>query len=185
MLDLTDEDNHERVHRLLKHCADVTIQFLRLMAETGVDILSNGDSPAGPEMISPSMYRRFAFPYEKQVVEAAHRLRLPCVLHICGNTNLILEDMVATGADALELDYKTDPVQACRAMKDRCTFIGNLDPNGVLAFGSPGLVESKTRELLDCFRRNPRFILNAGCAIPPTTPSENIAAMIRIAHECE
>ena len=60
---------------------------------------------------------------------------------------------------------------------------GNIDPNAVLALGTPQLVEEKTRELLGIFADTPRFILNAGCAIPATTPSENLKAMIRAARE--
>jgi uroporphyrinogen decarboxylase len=125
------------------------------------------------------MYREFGHPYERQAAECAHALSLPHALHICGNTSLILEDMVATGSDALELDYRTDMRKACEVMRGRCTFIGNLDPSGVLALGSETLVEEKTRELLDCFRDNSRLVLNAGCAIPPTTPSANIRALMR------
>ncbi len=33
-------------------------------------------------------------------------------------------------------------------MRDRSVFIGNLDPSGVLALGTPALVEEKTRERL-------------------------------------
>ena len=87
--------------------------------------------------------------------------------------------MLATGADALELDYKTDARLAHERLKDRAVFIGNLDPSGVLALGTPELVEAKTRELLAVFADTPRFILNAGCAIPATTPGENLRAMIR------
>ena len=181
MLDLMDESNHARAHKLLGHCAGATAQFIRLMAQTGAHMVSNGDSPAGPEMISPRLYRAFALPYEKQAVECAHGQGRPYALHICGNTNLILDDMVTSGADALELDFKTDMQLARMKLEGRATFIGNLDPNGVLALGSPQLVEAKTRELLDCFGGNPRFVLNAGCAIPPTTPSENIRSMIRAA----
>lgn len=35
------------------------------------------------------------------------------------------------------------------------------------------------RELLAVFADTPRFILNAGSAIPATTPGENLRAMIR------
>jgi uroporphyrinogen-III decarboxylase len=41
----------------------------------------------------------------------------------------------------------------------------------------------KTRELAAVFAVPPRFILNAGCAIPATTPPENLRAMIRAARE--
>jgi uroporphyrinogen decarboxylase len=181
MLDLMDEHNHARVHRLLEHCAEATSQFIRLMAQTGAHMVSNGDSPAGPEMISPRLYRAFALPYEKLAVECAHAQGRPYALHICGNTSLILDDMLQSGADALELDFKTDTNLVREKLEGRAAFIGNIDPNGVLALGNPQLVETRTRELLACFTGNPRFILNAGCAIPPTTPPENIRSMIRTA----
>ena len=63
----------------------------------------------------------------------------------------------------------------------RVVFVGNLDPSGVLALGTPALVEEKTRELLAVFADTPRFILNSGCAIPATTPGENLRAMLRAA----
>jgi len=98
------------------------------MAATGVPMVSNGDSPAGPDLVSPDLYRRFALPYERRLAEEARRLGCAYALHLCGNTTRILNDMISTGADALELDYKTDAALAHEKMKDRTTFIGNLDP---------------------------------------------------------
>lgn len=181
MMDLLEESNGPLIFKLLDFCLDVSRQFISLMGEAGAHLVSNGDSPAGPDLISPGMYRRFALPYEKALVTAAGRLGLPYVLHICGNTGLILKDMISTGADGLELDYKTDARLAHDLMKDRCTFFGNLDPVNVLALGSRDLVERKTQELVEMFSDAPRFVLNAGCAIPADTPEENIRAMIRVA----
>jgi MtaA/CmuA family methyltransferase len=178
MMDLVDERNRKDAHALVAHGTEATAAFIRLMAVTGADMVSNGDSPAGPDLVSPAMYAEFAQPYERRLVEEAHRLGLPYALHICGNTTLILEAMLATGADALELDYKTDVRAARDAMKGRAVFIGNIDPSGVLALGTPALVEARTRELLEVFAETPGFILNAGCAIPAETPAANLRAMI-------
>jgi uroporphyrinogen decarboxylase len=183
MVDLLDPDQEELVHLLLARSAGITTQFLHAMARTGAHMLSNGNSGAGPDLISPALYRKFAFPYDRQIARAAHDSGLPHVLHICGNTEAILPDMIATGSDGLDLDYTTDAAVACRLMEGRTTFIGNIDPSGVLALGSPDLVEERTRALLEVFAHNPRFILNAGCAIPPITPPENLRRMIRTARE--
>jgi uroporphyrinogen decarboxylase len=153
------------------------------MAETGAHMLSNGNSIAGPDVVSPPLYRRLALPYDRRIAAEAHRLGLPHVLHICGDTGAILPDMISTGSDGLDLDYKTDARLACRLMGATTTFIGNIDPCSVLALGEPRLVEEKTRELCALFRENPRFILNAGCALPSTTPAENLRTMIRTARE--
>jgi len=181
MMDLVDETNRETAHRLLAYCHEAAVAFMRLMAGTGADMVSNGDSPAGPDLVSPAMYAEYAQPYERRLAEEAHALGLPYALHICGNTTRILPGMVATGADALELDYKTDIRAAREVLKGRAAFIGNIDPSGVLALGTPGLVEAKTRELLEAFAGVPGFILNAGCAIPAETPPANLRAMIAAA----
>ncbi len=181
MIDLMDEANRERAERLLDHCAEAGVQFIRLTAATGAHMVSNGDSPAGPDLVSPRLYRTFALPWEKRLVDEAHRLGLPYALHICGRTDRILDGMLETGADALDLDYKTDVRLAHERMRDGATLIGNLDPSGVLALGTPALVEEKTRELVAVFADTPRLIVNAGCAIPATTPPENLRAMIRAA----
>jgi uroporphyrinogen decarboxylase len=181
MVDLMNPDLEKAAHQLLDWTKEATLQFISLMAETGAQMVSNGDSGAGPELISPSMYRSYALPYEKKAVELSHAQGLPYVLHICGTTEPILDEMIATGADGLDLDYKTDPSVARQKMKNRTVYIGNIDPSGVLARGTPQLVEQKTRELLTVFADTPRFVLNAGCAIPSTTPPENLKAMIHTA----
>ncbi|HSQ74152.1 MAG TPA: uroporphyrinogen decarboxylase family protein [Bacteroidota bacterium] len=183
MTDLLDPLAGEYIQALLDYCTGITTQFLGLMATAGADMLSNGDSTAGPDLVSPALYRRFAFPSEQRVVTAAHTHRLPYALHICGNTDLILEPMLATGADALELDYKTDAGRAHALMHHRTAFIGNIDPSGVLALGTPQEVAASVRALLRVFADTPRFILNAGCALPPETPSANLQALIQTARE--
>jgi MtaA/CmuA family methyltransferase len=178
MMDLVDPVNRQDAHALLAYCTEAALQFLRLMAAAGADMVSNGDSPAGPDLVSPAMYAEFAEPYEKRLVDEAHALGKRYALHICGDTTRILERMLKTGADALELDYKTDARTARDALKGRAVFIGNIDPSGVLALGTPKLVEAKVRALLEVFADVPGFILNAGCAIPAETPPENLHALI-------
>jgi MtaA/CmuA family methyltransferase len=181
MMDLLDDPRREAAHALLAYCTAAASSFLRLMAAAGADMVSNGDSPAGPDLVSPALYAEFAQPYERRLAEEAHALGLPYALHVCGNTTRILEGLVATGADALELDYKTDARAAREALGGRAVFIGNIDPSGVLALGTPALVEARTRELLQTFGGVPGFILNAGCAIPAETPPANLRAMIAAA----
>ena len=183
LLDIVEEDSQERVLKLLDYCHTITAQFLRLMAQTGADMLSNGDSSAGTSLISPRLYRRLGQPYQTRTAAVSHELGLPWALHICGNANLILADMLQTGADALELDFKTDAARARRELQGRATFIGNIDPSGVLALGTPELVASRTHDLLDVFAGEPRFILHSGCALPASTPTANLQAMIRAARE--
>jgi uroporphyrinogen decarboxylase len=169
-----------RCFRLLDHCLEACLQFIDAMAECGVHMISNGDSPAGPDMISPEMYRTFAKPYEAQLRKRAHKNDLPYLIHICGDTGLILEDMKEIKTDAVELDYKTDTKRIHDSFKESITLFGTLDPSGVLANGTPELVGKKALELLHLYEDSPRLVINAGCAIPPTTPEANIRKLIDV-----
>jgi uroporphyrinogen decarboxylase len=180
MTDLATADER-LVFALLDYCAGATVAFVRLMADTGCDMVSNGDSLAGPELISPAMYERYALPFEARVVAAAHERGLPYALHICGGTDRILERMTRSGADAFELDQRTDAAAARAAFAGRATMIGNIDPSAVLALGTPDDVRRATRALLDVFKGSNRLILNAGCAIPADAPAANLSAMIEAA----
>jgi len=182
MLDLMMAEEN-LIFEVLEYCSDACIQFLKLMAQTDCDMLSNGDSPAGPEMISPEMYTKFAMPFEKRLADISHDLGLPYCIHICGNTESILDLMLETGSDAMELDYKTDVKKIYDTYHNKATFIGNIDPSGVLALGTVDLVKNTTVDLLNIYSGSNRFILNAGCAIPPNTPSANLKAMINVARE--
>jgi uroporphyrinogen decarboxylase len=169
------------VYRLLDYCTETGCQFIELMAETGADMVSNGDSPAGPEMISPDQYLKYALPYEKILADKAGELGLPHLLHICGNTDIILEHMIETGSKVVELDYKTDTRLVYKyCVPNKVLLCGNLDPTGVIAHGNPDLVEQKAIELLEIYRDSPLFIMNAGCAIPAGTPPENIRKLIEV-----
>ena len=180
MLDLM-MGTEEQITCLLEYCTDATSQFIKLMAQTGCDMVSNGDSPAGPEMISAEMFAKYAMPYEKRIVELAHKEGVAYTMHICGNTEVILEYMKRIGADAYDLDYKTDIKKIYNMFHDSATLIGNIDPSGVIALGTVDYVREKTLELLTIYRNSNRFILNAGCALPPTTPSANLKMMIETA----
>jgi MtaA/CmuA family methyltransferase len=182
MLDLMMSEEH-KVNELLEYCYDATSQFVSLMLETGADMVSNCDSTSGPEIISAGMYEKYALPYEKKIAYLAHSKGVSYTLHICGDTGLILDKMKNIGADAIELDYKTDVQKIFKTCHDSITFIGNIDPSGVLALGNEKLVHEKTIELLEVYKNSNRFILNAGCAIPASTPENNIKKLIQTARE--
>ncbi|MDR1593916.1 MAG: uroporphyrinogen decarboxylase family protein [Prevotellaceae bacterium] len=176
MMDLFMDE--ERVVHLLKYTTGICRQFIRLMSATGADMLSNGDSPAGPSMISPEMYEKFAMPYEKELVDEAHRCGLPYLLHICGDTRLILSQMNRLGLDAVELDYKTPIENIFEVFGVTTTLFGTIDPSGVIALGTPEMAREESVKILDVYRNSPRLVLGAGCAIPPMAPEENIRAIV-------
>ncbi len=181
LVDLVSEPDHPAVQRLLEICYQSHLAMHRALRAAGAHFTSLGDSPAGPDVVSPAIFRKFARPWQERLLR---ELDGPVVIHICGNTSAILDQLAEYPATAaFELDYKTDAARAKQTAGRRHVLFGNIDPSGVVARGTVAEVTAKTRELVQLWKPGGRFILNAGCAIPATTPSANIQAMMQVAKE--
>jgi len=170
LLDLIERPDW--VIELLEICEEVAIQFAQAQIDAGADIIGLGDAIAS--QISPPMYRRFALPYEQSILSAVHTKQALGRLHICGNTNKIIEDMISSGADIIDLDWMVDMAKAGIQYGTQVSFCGNFDPVSVLMQGLPVSVYKATiKSLRD---GGPRCFSAAGCEVPQNTPKENLHA---------
>ncbi len=185
LLDLALGEELDKVHQLLEFCLDVSERFCLAQIEQGAHATSIGDSPSGPDMISPKYYREFAYPYIEKLAQRLKKRDIILAYHICGNATPIINDMVRSGADIIEIDQKSDQNAVKEATRGKATLLGPVDPSNVMVFGTPELVEEKCFEALDNLSPGSGFILGPGCALPPTTPDDNIDAMIESARKYE
>lgn len=177
MTDLYDRPNF--VKDLLAVCVDVEVAFARAQIEAGADIIGLGDAVAS--QISPVMYREYALPYERRIVRAVHEMGGLARLHICGDTTRILEDMVVTEADIIDIDWMVDMATAGRAFGGGPAVCGNFDPVQVMLEGTPQQVYEATQRCIAA--GGERSISAAGCEIPRGTPPENLHAQSRALEE--
>ncbi len=182
LLALTDPDNEAKLHRLLSFCLEVVFRYAVAQRDQGAHLTSIGESLSGPDVTSPKMYREFEWGYAKRLVERLQAVDILLAYHICGNATRIVDDMAATGAAVLELDYKCDLPKIKAATAGKTTILGVIDPSGVLAFGTPDLVAEKVGEELAVLAPGGGLILGPGCALAPETPPENVHALIEAGH---
>jgi uroporphyrinogen decarboxylase len=183
LLDLALGKKLDKIHQLLDFCRSVSERYIMAQIEQGAHATSIGDSPSGPDVISPKYYREFAYPYVKKLVSNIKKKNIILAYHICGNSTPIIDDMVSTGAAILEIDQKTDQLVAKAAATGKATLLGPIDPSEVMANGTPELVMQKCNEALENLSAGGGFILGPGCALPPNTPDENIDAMIEASNK--
>jgi|GEM_PF-16011 len=176
MCDLLTEDP-EVIQHALEWATEAHLRFARAQFAAGAHATSMGDSYAGQNLISPQMYREFAFPHEKAVVDGLAGRDGYYSIHICGKANDIIADMGRTGADILEIDYATDMGFARKMVPDNVVLMGNIDPSGQLVLGSPADVDAKAKEIIESTRGR-GIILSSGCAMGENTRPENMRAMI-------
>lgn len=171
-------DDPALVQALMERCHHFGLAYGRALAEAGADVLTGGDSPAG--LIGPQKYREFAWPWERRLIaDLRTTTGKPISLHICGNAEPILADMARTGADMLEIDYRTDLALADRTVPPDVALWGNLDPVGLLAQGTPATVRAAARQACAVMAGRRRFILGSGCTLAVETPWANVTALMQ------
>lgn len=183
LMDLTEEESSESVHALLELCYRSHLAVHRALHEAGAHFTSLGDSSSGPDVVSPSMFARFARPYQERLVKDLAADGIFTVIHVCGNTSSIVEQFAEYPWCGFELDYKTDAARAKATAGAGHVLFGNIDPSGIIGRGTAEQVRAAARELIGIWKPGGRFILNSGCAIPPGTPPENIRALVQAADE--
>lgn len=178
---LLDPEKEALVHRLMEYTTEQVLRYARALIEAGAHLTMMGESIAGPDVCSPDIYRRFAFPYAKHLIETLRAEGKELGMHICGNATKIIEPMVNTGSIFLQVDYKINHDACKQAASGKTTLIGTVDPSGVMALGTPEQVTQKARYDIEHLGKDGGFILSPGCVLPHTTPDENVFALVETA----
>ncbi len=176
MMDLLTEDK-QVIHDVLAYCGRVSASFAKAQKDAGAHATSIGDSLAGPNLISPAMYREFALEPEIALTQEVQAYGIPFSIHICGNSNEIIPDMARTKAKILEIDWQADMRRARQIIPLSTVLMGNVDPSNPLVFGTPDEVDAAVKYLIDVTRGQGLFV-SSGCALGRNTPIENVKAFI-------
>ena len=174
MMDLVLEP--EVVWELMDFCLPMETAFARAQVEAGADIIGIGDSAAS--LVRRDHYAEFILPYEHKLIEAIHGMGAPTKLHICGDITRLLPDMATLPVRMVDVDWMVDLKEARAVLGPEVCLWGNFDPVRVLLQGAPEQVREACRR---CIRESgPRYVLSAGCEVPPDTPAENFAAACEV-----
>lgn len=164
------------VEQVLDLTTELALRLGRALAETRAPALMLGEATCSPNFISPQHYRRFVQPRHQHLIARLKEAGWRTVgLHVCGDTRPVLDDMIATGAELLDIDHQVPVEEAMAIVSDRIVLRGNLDPSAVLRFATPDEIRTQTRQLCRAVQGR-RWIVSSGCDIPPGTPEENLRA---------
>ncbi|MCR5263955.1 MAG: uroporphyrinogen decarboxylase family protein [Clostridiales bacterium] len=175
-------DEPELCHQFFERCTESVIRYGLAAAESGAHGLAFGDSPS--VMLGRDMYREFALPYAQKAISTLQdKTGLPVFYHICGDTRHILDLMVESGADCLEIDSDVPMAYAKKATFGRCAVEGNVSTVQAFLNGTPEDVRREAYAILDVYGNRGGLILSSACEIPRYSPTENVYALTRAAME--
>jgi uroporphyrinogen decarboxylase len=187
---LNDPDT---LHRLLSVNTDAVIAYLAAQRAAGAQALQVFDTWGG--VLSPAMYREFSLPYLQRIARELDRGALrqaqgerdehvPLILFGKG-TAAYLEDLAASGADGVGVDWLVELGEAARRTQGKVALQGNLDP--ATLYGSPDAIRREVRRALDSYRdgnggSRDGHVFNLGHGMSPDMNPDHVAVLVDEVH---
>ena len=157
----------ECLHRL----KEISVLFGQAQIDAGADALTFPDHATG-DLVSGEYYRKFLLEIHQEMVE---RLKVPLILHVCGNTLDRMDYIAQNGMAAFHFDSKNDPQKAADIVDGRIALVGNINNPETLYARGPEEVRAEVYRCLDAGVN----MIAPECAIPLATKLENLLEIPR------
>ncbi len=173
--------NPDWIKDMLNIVFEATVKFCYEIINAGalpiiVDPLASGS------VISPTIYKEFALPYEQRLIHYLHRYDFDVILHICGDTTAIMDKFPDTGADLISVD-RVNMLKAMEKLASKMRLIGNFDTTTIL-FSNPDEIYAMAGAMVEQLKfAHKGYIAATGCEVPIRAPKENVQAFIKGAKE--
>lgn len=154
----------------LEAITSVTIDYLRMQVEAGVDAIQIFDSWA--DSLTYEHWREFSYPYLKRLIEA---VPVPVILFMRGACFRV-DDLVSLSPSAISFDWQVPLHQLRKRVPSSIAVQGNLDPD--LLYASPETIQKTVLQLLQDMRGDPSFIVNLGHGVKPDVPVAAVKTLI-------
>ena len=169
-------------HGLMESLTDLTIEFLKVQLDAGVDAIQLFDSWAGT--LSLADYRSYVLPYSTRVFGTLADRCVP-MTHFGVGTAELLGAMSEAGATVVGVDWRTSLADATGRVGAGKALQGNLDP--VVLLAGWAATEKAARSVVDDGRRAVDagaggHIFNLGHGVLPGTDPELITDLVALVH---
>jgi uroporphyrinogen decarboxylase len=162
---------------LLDRLADMGAASLRAQVQAGASAVQIFDSWSGS--LSAADYDMYVAPAVRRLFDQIADLGVPRILFGVG-THHLLENMRASGAEAIGLDWRTPLSEGAARLGPEIALQGNLDPSTCLCPWDE--VEARTLSVLDQAPER-GYVFNLGHGVLPETPPETLTRIVDLVRE--
>ena len=171
------------VERAMQAYEEWAMEFLKATCERlHPDLVMFSGSVASMSVVSPDLYRRYAFPFLCRAAELAKSRGVFTGVHMCGKSRDALSMIAEAGIDLIEPleavpggDVNLPEVKT-QYGKNLC-LKGNINTFQTLVRGTPEDVEAEVKQCIEDASAGGGFILSTGDQVAVDTPEENIIAL--------
>jgi uroporphyrinogen decarboxylase len=164
-------------HRLAEKLSVCVADYLVAQVEAGAQAVQLFDSWVGA--LAPSDYRELVAPHTRRILDALEGKGVPRIIFGTGTTGLLRD--LKPGAEVVGLDWRVELDRGWDMLGADVAVQGNLDP--LALFAPRDVLFVKADAILEQAAGRPGHIFNLGHGILPTTPVDNVAALVAHVHQ--
>jgi len=188
MLEGGSSKHHERAPRLLRQdrpllntllekLTEAVTRLLRAQIAAGADAVQIFDSHGG--LLPDDLFEAGSGAWMRRII-ADIDPDIPVIVFAKGARNW--NSLLTLGARVIGIDPAFDLGKARDLFPPDVAIQGNLDPESLLHL-MPEALAFKTTQMLETMRGRPGYIFNLGHGVPPATPLDNIASVVKTVRE--
>ncbi len=168
----------ELAHQLLKKIADVTIAYMNMQIEAGVNALQLFDSWA--TALAWNDYKEFSHEYNSYIIQNLNRKNIP-IISFCKGSSVFAPLMAEAKPDVISIDWNVDLLDMKNRLPLNIAVQGNLDP--FVLYADKQVIKKRIHDLFERMRGVNGFIFNLGHGIMPDIPFDNVKYAIDVVRE--
>jgi uroporphyrinogen decarboxylase len=163
-------------HALFEKLTQAAIVQLEAQISAGAQAVQVFESWLGE--LGREDLEEFSFPYLARIAQSLRKTGVPVIFFATG-TSTHLSQIGKLGYDVVSVDWRIPLAEARRQLPD-LALQGNLD--STLLLGPRETLAGRARQLLEAVGHEPGYIFNLGHGIQPSTPPENVKALVDAVH---
>ena len=167
----------ELAHLILQKIADLTIAYLNMQIDAGVNAVQLFDSWASA--LSWNDYHTFSHKYNKYIIDNLKR-SVP-VISFAKGASVFAPVMAETKPDVISVDWNADLLNIKKSLPVGMAVQGNLDP--FIMYANKPVIKAKIHELFERMRGENGFICNLGHGIMPDMPFDHVKYAVEVIKE--
>ncbi|MBC7329116.1 nucleoside 2-deoxyribosyltransferase [bacterium] len=178
-------DEPKLVAKVFDKVGEILTEITDIAAEACEDALGAlwlSDDIAYTEgtFFSPSVYRKYLFPWYKRFGEICKKYDVPFLFHSDGKLWDILDDLIECGVNAIHpIEPKAMDIREVKERYgDKLCILGGLNLDYPLSRGTPKEVEEEVKRLIKEIAPGGGYCLGSSNSIPEYVPLENYKAML-------
>ena len=165
-------------HQLLAKIAKVTVDYLNLQINAGVNALQLFDSWA--LALSWDDYKEFSHSYNAEIISKLNRKDIP-IISFCKGSSVFAPLMAESKPDVISVDWNADLLDIKKILPAGIAVQGNLDPH--ILYADKKVIKERIHRLFERMRGQDGFIFNLGHGIMPDIPFDHVKYAVELIKE--